>query len=102
MIASYIAHIFAAAFLVNGVPHFVQGISGNRFQSPFAKPPGVGESSAIVNVVWGFANFVVGYVLLFKVGNFTLSLNPDTFITGIAALLTSIALAWHFSKVRHS
>ena len=41
--AIYIAHFFAGFFLVNGVPHFVQGISGNSFQSPFARPPGVGE-----------------------------------------------------------
>ena len=41
----YLAHFFAGAFLANGVPHFVQGICGNKFQSPFASPPGVGESS---------------------------------------------------------
>ena len=47
-----------------GSPHFVQGISGNWFQSPFAKPPGVGESSPVINVVWGFGNLAAGAVLL--------------------------------------
>ena len=50
----YVAHFFAGAFLANGVPHFVQGICGNKFQTPFASPRGVGKSSAIVNVIWGW------------------------------------------------
>ena len=98
----YIAHFFAAFFLVNGIPHFVQGVSGNSFQSPFASPPGVGESSAIVNVIWGFANFIIGYVLLFNFGDFLIGLNVDTFVTGAGALLTGIALGWHFQRVRNS
>jgi hypothetical protein len=55
----YVAWLFAGAFLANAIPHTVRGICGNRFQTPFASPPGVGESSAIVNVIWGFANFAV-------------------------------------------
>ena len=50
---AYLAHFFAGAFLANGVPHFVQGICGSKFQTPFGKPPGVGKSLAIVNVLWG-------------------------------------------------
>ncbi|MFZ3311670.1 MAG: hypothetical protein WA280_20145, partial [Xanthobacteraceae bacterium] len=61
----YVAHFFAGVFLANGVPHFVHGISGNKFQSPFASPPGVGVSSAIVNVVWGWFNFVIAGALVF-------------------------------------
>ncbi len=97
----YVAHVFAAFFLVNGVPHFIQGISGNKFQSPFAKPPGIGESSPIVNVLWGFFNFVIGYVLLANFGDFKIGLNIDTFITGISALISAIGLSWHFGKVRN-
>src|ERR1700720_1720054 len=55
---------FAGAFLTNAIPHVVQGICGNRFQTPFASPRGVGESSAVVNVVWGFANLAIGGGLL--------------------------------------
>jgi hypothetical protein len=57
----------AGMFLANGVPHFVQGISGHWFQSPFASPPGVGESSPVVNVLWGFLNLAIGFALLFGV-----------------------------------
>ena len=55
----YVLHFIAGAVLANGVPHFVQGICGNKFQTPFARPRGVGESSALVNVIWGWVNFVI-------------------------------------------
>jgi hypothetical protein len=48
----YVAWFFAGAFLANAIPHTVQGICGNRFQTPFGSPRGVGESSAVVNVIW--------------------------------------------------
>ena len=50
----YLLQFVSGLFLANGVPHFVQGISGNRFQSPFATPPGVGESSPLINALWGY------------------------------------------------
>ena len=59
----YIACFFAGAFLANVVPHFVQGISGNSFPTPFANPPGKGLSSPTVNVLWALFNLVIGYVL---------------------------------------
>ena len=63
----YIACFFAGMFLANVVPHFVHGISGDRFPTPFANPPGQGLSSPTANVVWALLNLVVGYVL-FRVG----------------------------------
>jgi hypothetical protein len=65
--SSTIACFFAGAFLANVVPHFVHGISGNRFPTPFAHPPGKGLSSPTVNVVWALVNLVAGFVL-FRVG----------------------------------
>ena len=42
----YLLQLVAGLFLANGVPHFVQGISGHWFQTPFASPPGVGTSGS--------------------------------------------------------
>jgi hypothetical protein len=39
----YLAAFFAGAFLANTVPHFVKGISGDKFPTAFAKPPGKGR-----------------------------------------------------------
>jgi hypothetical protein len=64
---NYIAAFFAGAFLANAVPHFVHGISGDRFPTPFAKPHGRGLSSPTVNAVWALVNIAAGYAL-FRAG----------------------------------
>lgn len=60
---AYVACFFAGVFLANTVPHFVHGISGERFPTPFAHPPGKGLSSATVNVLWALVNLAIGYFL---------------------------------------
>ena len=99
----FLLQFVAGLFLANGVPHFVQGISGAWFQSPFASPPGVGESSALVNVIWGFANVAAGGALLHAC--FPPEL-PAPWGLCLAALLGGLAiglhLATHFSKVRNA
>jgi hypothetical protein len=60
----YLLVFFAGVFLANFVPHFINGISGNPFPSPFGNPPGFGNSSPLTNVLWGSANLFFWYVLL--------------------------------------
>ncbi len=96
----YMAYFFGGAFLANGVPHFVHGISGKRFQSPFASPPGVGESSPLVNVIWGMVNFFVGCVLVLGVGEFTFGFTADVLVVGLGALVAAVALALYFRRLR--
>jgi len=57
----YVAAFLAGLFLANSVPHFVNGVSGNAFPSPFSHPPGKGLSSPLINVLWGLFNLLVGY-----------------------------------------
>jgi hypothetical protein len=74
-----VSYFFGGAFAANAIPHFVAGTMGRPFQSPFAKPPGKGLSSSTVNVVWGFFNAVVGYLLVARVAHqllFGASLRP--------------------------
>ena len=68
----YLAYFFGGVFLTNAIPHFVSGVMGRPFQSPFATPRGEGLSSSTVNVVWGSANLVVAYFLICHVGEFDL------------------------------
>ena len=95
----YIACFFAGLFLANVVPHFVSGISGDRFPTPFAHPPGKGLSSPTVNVVWALFNLLVGYIL-FRVGKVSSGnlLALIVFFAGIIAI--SIMLSVRFSKKR--
>ena len=93
----YIACFFAGMFLTNVVPHFVNGVSGDPFPTPFAHPPGKGLSSPLVNVLWALLNLVVG-TLLFRVGK--VSSGDDLalviFFAGIAAI--SILSSVNFAK----
>ena len=89
----YIAYFFGGAFLANAVPHFVNGVSGNPFQSPFASPPGQGLSSSTVNVYWGLFNLVVGYLLVARVGTFDIRKTRHALVLGLGVLLMSIMLA---------
>jgi hypothetical protein len=94
---NYIACFFAGMLIANVVPHFVHGISGDRFPTPFAHPPGRGLSSPTVNVLWALFNLVVGYVL-FRVGKVS-SGDISTllvFFAGIVAI--SINMSVHFAK----
>jgi hypothetical protein len=93
-----VSYFFGGLFLTNAVPHFVSGIMGKPFQTPFAKPSGKGLSSSTVNVLWGFVNFVFAYLLLLRVGYF----DPRS-IAGIVpfaagALLISLFSARHFGQ----
>ena len=93
---NYVACFFAGALLANGVPHFVHGISGDRFPTPFAKPPGRGLSSPTVNVVWACINLVLGYVLI-RAGKVS-SENYGTLIALLAGIVfISTAMSFHFS-----
>jgi hypothetical protein len=97
---AYLAYFAAGALLANGVPHFVHGISGKRFQSPFAWPPGVGESPPLVNVIWGLANFAGGFALIFGVGYFRFGMNRAAIMVGLGALAISVLLSMYFGRVR--
>src|ERR1041385_2060599 len=89
----YVAYFFAGAFLVNAIPHFTNGVSGRPFPTPFASPPGQGESPAMINVLWGFFNLVIGYLLVSRIGNFQIRRNPDALTIGLGAVLMGLMLS---------
>lgn len=99
----YLLTFVAGAFAANAIPHTVAGICGNRFQTPFASPSGIGESPALVNVLWGAANVAIAGLLLHYV-------LPPGFPPPLAlciafwlgALVSAIWLSWHFGKVRNA
>jgi hypothetical protein len=93
----YFLAFVAGLFLANAVPHFVQGICGNRFPTPFAKPPGKGLSSPTVNVVWGIVNLVIGYLALTHSGiSRGAPMQPLMLLLGIVAI--SIPMSVRFAK----
>jgi hypothetical protein len=94
----YLAYFFAGAFLANAVPHFVSGVCGRPFPSPFAKPPGRGLSSPVVNVLWGSFNLALGYLLVSHVGEFHLRNFVDIAVSALGAFVMALILAQTFGK----
>ena len=96
---NYVFCFFAGMFLANVVPHFVHGISGDPFPTPFAHPPRKGLSSPITNVLWALVNLIVGYVLL-RIGKVSSGSNLAlaVFFVGIAALSTWLSVL--FAKIK--
>ena len=84
-------------FLANVVPHFVHGISGDRFPTPFAHPPGKGLSSPTVNVLWALLNLVVGYIL-FRAGKFYSGDNLALVVFFAGIVVISTILSIQFAK----
>jgi hypothetical protein len=96
---AYLAYFFAGMFLIKAVPHFSNGVSGRGFPSPFADPPGKGESSPTVNVLWGSFNLAVGYWLLARVGEFTLSQTSAALVLAAGGLFMALMLARVFGRI---
>jgi len=94
----YLSYFFGGAFLSNTLPHLINGVSGRPFQSPFAKPPGQGLSSSVVNVLWGFFNLAVAHVLILRVGSFDIHSAAHVAAVGAGMLVMSLMLARTFGR----
>jgi hypothetical protein len=95
---NFVACFFAGFFLANVVPHFVHGISGSPFPTPFANPPGKGLSSPTVNVLWALANLVIGY-FLFRAGKIAPDRKWNLLVFFAGILVVSVMLSFTFANV---
>jgi hypothetical protein len=93
-----LVYFFGAVFFTNALPHFISGLMGRPFQTPFAKPPGEGLSSSMINVLWGFLNLVIAYVLLCRVGDFDLHAIDQAIAVGLGILLFGMITARQFGR----
>ena len=94
----YVAWFFGGAFLLNAIPHVVAGAMGRAFQSPFAHPRGEGLSSSSVNVLWGFFNLVVAWLLLVRVGSFDLHAPDHALAAAGGAFVLALLIARRFGR----
>ena len=93
-----VSYFIGGLFSCNAIPHYVSGVTGRPFQSPFAKPPGEGLSSSTVNVLWGFANLAIAYLLICRVGDFSLRSTADAAALGLGFLLMGLTGARLFGR----
>ncbi len=96
---SYFANFAAGLFLCNCVPHLATGLQGQAFPTPFARPRGIGNSSALVNFLWGLFNALVGVSLL-SYAPIEAGLNPGFGLFVLGALALGVHLSRHFAAVR--
>lgn len=88
----YVYSLLAGILGANGLPSFIKGISGEKHQTPFGRP-----SSALVNVIWGWVNFVVAGLLLYF-GDIHQHLLRAFSLVAVGALVCSLLLATAWSK----
>jgi hypothetical protein len=93
-----LAYFVGGLVLANAIPHFVSGTMGRPFQSPFATPHGEGLSSSRINLLWGFFNLVIAYLLICRVGDFDLRATDNAAALGLGMLLSGLFAAGHFGR----
>jgi hypothetical protein len=93
------ASFFTGAFLCNSLPHLLCGLQGTPFPSPFAKPPGKGDSSPLANFFWGSFNLLAGVGLL-AWQPVTVSWNGGFAAFAAGFLVLGAMMSRHFGKVR--
>jgi hypothetical protein len=97
---SIVACFFGGAFLANFFLHFIAGLSGRRFPTPFAKPPFRGLSSPIVNVLYALFNLAVAYGLLVVIGRFELRQIAHAAMSAAGFGLASLGIARSVTKLQ--
>lgn len=95
---TYILVFLAGALIANALPHLASGVRGEAFPTPFARPPGIGLSSPVVNAIWGCANLAVGALLARRLQS--IELRHGGIVFGIGFAVAAIALARYFGGVR--
>jgi hypothetical protein len=96
---NYLADFFAGAFLSNCLPHLLCGLQGVPFPSPFSKPRGVGDSSPLVNFLWGSLNLLAGLILLSR-NPVSIGLSGEFAALVVGFLMLGVFCSLHFGKVR--
>jgi len=87
-------------FLANFFPHFIAGMSGVRFYTPFATPPFRGLSSPVVNMLYALFNLAMAYALLVVAGSLELRHVPHVAVSAAGFGLGSVFIARSVTKLR--
>ena len=94
-------YFLGGAFLANFAPHFIAGVSGLPFYSPFATPPFRGLSSPAVNVLYALFNLAVAYALLVVVGSFDPRRGAHVAISAAGFGLAAVGIARSAARLRN-
>jgi hypothetical protein len=96
-----VSSFLSGLLICNALPHLAAGLRGESFPTPFAKPPGIGLSPPLVNVVWGWFALFLGLAIMPRlvfVSAVMPLLNLLWLSFALGFLLSGVYLAWHFGK----
>ncbi|MYR05473.1 hypothetical protein GTV32_03705 [Gordonia sp. SID5947] len=95
----HVAAASAGAVAANVVPHLAHALAGKPFPTPFADPPGVGDSSPLENLVWASANAGATGAIVYSQ---RAHLHRAQFwgVFGISASAAGFALRSYFERMR--
>jgi len=80
----FLVWYFVIGFLLgNGVPHFVFGVAGKIFRSPFGQ-----KSPPRTNIIWGLSNFIAATIISIGLSVLNLYSNYDLVILLVGFWLT--------------
>ena len=95
-------YFVGGVFLANFFPHFIAGMSGVRFYTPFATPPFRGLSSPVVNMLYALFNLAMAYALLVVVGSLELRHVAPVAVSAAGFGFASVFIARSVTKLRGS
>ena len=96
----YAAYFAGGLFLANCIPHLANGLSGRRFQTPFAKKATGGLSSPTVNALWGLLNLGFAWFLVYPTGKINLSNQCNVLTLGAGMVIMSFLLARAYGRIQ--
>ena len=94
-----LAYFFSGVFAANFVPHFVSGVLGRKFPTPFSSPPFRGQSSPQANVLYGVCNLSLAYSLLLRIGEFDFRSTLHACVFGLGLTVWSLMIARSLSRI---
>lgn len=95
---SIIISFFSGLFFANGIPHFVNGISGKEFHNPHLHIHFQNVPSPLFNVIWGLLNFSLAMFLFSHIGEFKFGINFNSFAIAFGFIFASIGLSIYFKN----
>lgn len=95
---SIIISFFTGLFFANGIPHFVNGISGKDFHNPQPHKFFQNVPSPLFNVIWGLLNFSLAVLLFSHIEEFRFGINLDSLAMAFGFIFASVGLSVYFKN----
>ena len=93
-----IALFLAGLLFANGIPHFINGISGKNFHNPTLHRFFPNVPSPLFNVIWGLLNFGLVIFFLTQAAVFTIPLSGEAVLFAAGFTFAAIGLSIFFNR----